>query len=53
MPCREVKDLQYLPEKLSLKSSKELYEYCQRAEQDYRPLITGTGQRLKPRRSLL
>ncbi|XP_052768658.1 disks large homolog 5-like isoform X2 [Mya arenaria] len=41
---REVKDVQFLPEKLSIKSSKELYEYCLKAEQDYRPLITATIQ---------
>lgn len=39
--------MQFLPEKLSLKSAKELYEYCQKAEQDYRHLISGryTGSR--------
>ncbi|XP_053393187.1 disks large homolog 5-like isoform X2 [Mercenaria mercenaria] len=41
---REIKDVQFLPEKLSLKSAKELFEYCQKAEQDYRHLISATIQ---------
>ncbi|KAL4239354.1 Disks large 5 [Mactra antiquata] len=41
---REIKDVQFLPEKLSLKSAKELYEYCQKAEQEFRHLISATIQ---------
>ncbi|XP_060579959.1 disks large homolog 5-like isoform X2 [Ruditapes philippinarum] len=41
---REIKDVQFLPEKLGLKSAKELFEYCQKAEQDYRHLISATIQ---------
>lgn len=41
---REVKDVQFLSEKLSMKVAKEQYEYCQKAEQDYRHLISATIQ---------
>lgn len=33
--------MQFLPEKINLKSAKELFEYCQKAEQDHRHLISG------------
>ena len=33
--------MQFLPEKISNKSAKELFEYCQKAEQDYRQLLSG------------
>ncbi|KAL3877008.1 hypothetical protein ACJMK2_034768 [Sinanodonta woodiana] len=41
---REVKDVQFMPEKLSNKSAKDLFEYCQRTEQDYRHLFSATIQ---------
>lgn len=41
---REIKDVQFLPDKLSMKSAKEVFEYCQKAEQDYRHLISATIQ---------
>ncbi|XP_052266355.1 disks large homolog 5-like isoform X3 [Dreissena polymorpha] len=41
---REIKDVQFLPEKLTIKASKELYEYFLKAEQDYRHLISATIQ---------
>ena len=38
---REVRDVQFLHEKISNKSAKELFDYCQKAEQDYRHLLSG------------
>ena len=43
---REIKDVQFLPEKLSQKSAKELFDYCQKAEQDYKHLISGKLNRV-------
>ena len=40
--CREVRDVQFLPEKMSNKSAKDLFDYCQKAEQDYRHLLSGS-----------
>ena len=33
--------MQFLPEKMSNKSAKDLFDYCQKAEQDYRHLLSG------------
>ena len=33
--------MQFLHEKISNKSAKELFDYCQKAEQDYRHLLSG------------
>ena len=42
---REVRDVQFLQEKISNKSAKELFDYCQKAEQDYRHFLSGRIQR--------
>ena len=37
--------MQFLQEKISNKSAKELFDYCQKAEQDYRHFLSGRIQR--------
>ena len=38
---REVKDFQFLPDKISTKNAKELHELYQKYEQEYKHLFTG------------
>jgi hypothetical protein len=38
---KEIKDPRYLAEKLTQKDAKNIFEYTQKLEADYRPFISG------------